>query len=87
MSRTGDPDPARIAALDMSPAQAEFWARHRGATGCAVYAQVVDEDGHMDVGVFSSLERAYDWVQSKNGVVVFLPMIIDHPEWTDAEPC
>jgi hypothetical protein len=62
----------------------KFFADHvaHGSTHVVV-AHVMLEDGAERHGVFSSLEKAEAWADEidEDGDVVFVPYIIDHPEY------
>lgn len=62
----------------------EFYERHCAMPGGVVIAFCYSADGdEMVSGVFSSLEKASEWVATHQdeGSVIFSPYVIDQPEY------
>lgn len=62
----------------------EYYRRHCSIYGGVVVAFHIKDDGGVDVlGIFSTLEKAHEWVDEHvdEGDLLFSPYVVDEPEF------
>lgn len=74
------------ARLSLAIVADDLYGDHRGGSGKVIAAHVIDSARQEEtVRVFSSIEKAQAWVSTlpDEGGVVFVPLIVDDPEYGD----
>ncbi len=59
----------------------EFYRRHRGGSGNVILVQVIAFDGDDEFLVFSSIEKAQEFLEVREEAALIMPRIVDFPDY------